>query len=269
MSAPGGARVGWRRPVAIDWKTFAFEIINFLVLVWLLRRFLYRPVLAAIDRRRAAIEQSLHDAKAAQDQAAQLEQRYQAQVDQWEQEHRRARTALHEELVGERDRQLRALEHDLEQARERSRALESQRQDARVRAADQEAAALAQRFVTLLLQRLAGPELEARLVGLSLEDLRALPDAGRETLRRALEETRGVAGIDSAFELTSAQQSDLTAALEALAQRKVACEFTTVPDLLAGLRITAGPWILSANLREELKFFLEATHDGRPAGATR
>lgn len=255
--------------MAIDWKTFLLEIANFLVLVWLLRRFLYRPVLGAIDRRRAAIEQSLHDAKAAQDQAAQLEQRYQTQVDQWEQEHRQAREHLHLELEAERDRQLHALEHDLEQVRERGRVLEGQRQETHIREADREATVLAQHFVTQLLQRLASPELEARLVVLTLEDLRGLPDDQLDALRRALEESRGVAGIDSAFELPAPQQQALTDALQALSERKVACAFTTVPDLLAGLRITAGPWILSANLREELKFFLEATHDGRPGAAAR
>ena len=35
----------------IDWFTVGAQIVNFLVLVWLLRRYLYRPVLAAIDAR--------------------------------------------------------------------------------------------------------------------------------------------------------------------------------------------------------------------------
>jgi F-type H+-transporting ATPase subunit b len=135
--------------------------------------------------------------------------------------------------------------------------------------ADQQAAAAALQFVTLLLQRLAGPELEARLVALSVEDLRELPEQQREQLRRALEESRGAAAIDSAFELPPPQQQALAGALERVAGRKVTCQFTSVPDLLSGLRITAGPWILSANLREELKFFMEATHDGRSGGAAR
>lgn len=253
--------------MSIDWTTFAFEIANFLVLVWLLHRFFYRPVLGAIDKRRLAIEQSLREAKAAQDEAAQLEQRYQAQIDQWEKEHREARERLHEELEEERNRQLRALEHDLDQARERSRALERQWEDTRTRRADQQAAALAQRFVTVLLERVAGPELEGRLLALCLEDLRALPAGRREALRHALEETRGDAGVDSAFELAPAQQESLTGALAELAGRKVTCRFDTVPDLLAGVRISAGAWTLSANLREELKFFMEASHDGRTGDA--
>ena len=39
----------------IDWFTFSAQIINFLVLVWLLKKFLYKPVLAAMEKRKAAL----------------------------------------------------------------------------------------------------------------------------------------------------------------------------------------------------------------------
>ena len=42
-----------------DWTTFALEIVNFLVLVWILRRFLYRPVTDVIARRAAEVEHRL------------------------------------------------------------------------------------------------------------------------------------------------------------------------------------------------------------------
>ena len=37
----------------LDWTTFILEIINFLVLVWILHRFLYQPVMNVIAQRRA------------------------------------------------------------------------------------------------------------------------------------------------------------------------------------------------------------------------
>ena len=49
----------------IDWWTLALQAINFLVLVALLQRFLYRPVTRAIARRRQQTEKSLADAAAA------------------------------------------------------------------------------------------------------------------------------------------------------------------------------------------------------------
>ena len=38
----------------IDWITVAAQIVNFLVLVWILQRLLYRPVTRAMARRKAA-----------------------------------------------------------------------------------------------------------------------------------------------------------------------------------------------------------------------
>ena len=47
----------------IDWFTVAAQVVNFLILVWLLKRFLYKPVLAAIDEREKRIATQLQDAE--------------------------------------------------------------------------------------------------------------------------------------------------------------------------------------------------------------
>ena len=45
--------------MAIDWVTVSAQIVNFLLLVWLLKRFLYQPVLSAMDRREQDIAERL------------------------------------------------------------------------------------------------------------------------------------------------------------------------------------------------------------------
>lgn len=52
-----------------DWSTLALQTVNFAILVWLLRRFLYQPVLRAIDARRAEVEKQYADAQAAETEA--------------------------------------------------------------------------------------------------------------------------------------------------------------------------------------------------------
>jgi len=52
--------------MGFDWSTFALQTVNFAVLVWLLHRFLYRPVLRLIDARRAEIDQQYAAAAAAE-----------------------------------------------------------------------------------------------------------------------------------------------------------------------------------------------------------
>ena len=47
----------------LDWTTFILELVNFVVLVWILNRFLYRPVMNVIDQRKAAIQRTLAEAE--------------------------------------------------------------------------------------------------------------------------------------------------------------------------------------------------------------
>jgi F-type H+-transporting ATPase subunit b len=54
----------------LDWHTLVLQAVNFAVLVWLLQRFLYRPVLRAVDGRRAEIDKQLADARKAQAEAS-------------------------------------------------------------------------------------------------------------------------------------------------------------------------------------------------------
>ena len=52
-----------------DWWTLALQTVNFAVLVWLLHRFLYKPMLRMIDARKAAVQKQYDDAQAAGDKA--------------------------------------------------------------------------------------------------------------------------------------------------------------------------------------------------------
>jgi len=66
--------------MSIDWITVAAQIANFLVLVWLLKRFLYRPILDGIDAREVEITQRMQEAVQAKEHAQSVEQAYQDKV---------------------------------------------------------------------------------------------------------------------------------------------------------------------------------------------
>lgn len=65
--------------MSIDWITVGAQIANFLVLVWLLKRFLYRPILDGIDAREAEISRRMAEAGLAQQQAQSAEAEYREQ----------------------------------------------------------------------------------------------------------------------------------------------------------------------------------------------
>ena len=49
--------------MSIDWITVAAQVVNFLVLIWLLKRFLYRPILDGIDAREKEIAERMGEAE--------------------------------------------------------------------------------------------------------------------------------------------------------------------------------------------------------------
>lgn len=53
----------------VDWWTLVLQTVNFVVLVWLLHRFLYRPVLRLMDARKAELQRQLDQVRALEDRA--------------------------------------------------------------------------------------------------------------------------------------------------------------------------------------------------------
>jgi len=62
--------------MSIDWITVLAQIVNFLVLIWLLKRYLYRPILNGIDAREAEISERMSAATLAEEKAEATEAEY-------------------------------------------------------------------------------------------------------------------------------------------------------------------------------------------------
>ena len=246
--------------MAFDWTTFALEIINFLVLVWILQRFLYKPVMNAIAQRKAAIEKTLADARTVEATALTLKQQYENRMADWEAEKAKAKAQLASELEVDRVRLKSELHASLEQERERDRALE-QRRTMELRQRQEEGALIeGGRFTARLLSRVASAALEETIRGLLIEDLPRLGDGELQSLRLACQAADAKVRITSRYALEEEQRSSLAQALGRLAAKPVFCEFGQDAELIAGLRISVGPWVLGCNLRDELKFFAETHH---------
>lgn len=245
-----------------DWVTFSLEIINFLVLVWILKRFLYQPVLQTIARRKAAIDQTLADAKARQADAGALESQYRDRLTEWEKEKQALRARAEEEINAERGRRMAALQGALEQEREKRRVVDERQMTEWRNRLEVEAVAQGSQFAARLLTRVAAPELEARLVALALEDLAQLLEAQLQEIKTACRDAQNKLRVASAFPLAQAERSALVQRFTEVTDANLSTEFAEDPRLLAGLRVSIGPWVMHANLLDELKFFTEAARHG-------
>ncbi len=244
----------------LNWSTFILEIINFLVLIWILKRFFYKPVLNVIARRRAGIEKTLEDAQALHNEAKALQKQYENRLADWDQEQQAARKTLDEEIQIERERQLSALQTTLAEEREKARFVAQRQLEASRLHNEKKALTQGAQFAAKLLTAVSGPELERRLIDLCLNELASLPTEQLNKLQATSGKSSDHIIVTSAHPLDSDTRQTLEHALHKTTAISGPVHYEQDKALMAGIRINVGAWILRANLLDELKGFMDFTH---------
>lgn len=244
----------------LSWSTFVLEIVNFVVLVWILKRFFYAPVRRVIERRREAVEASIAQAEQKRAEAKDLEEQYQSRLTGWEHEEKQARDRLQQEVAAERERLFADLRASLEKEREKARVLEQRRLGELGRQAQERAVSQGAEFAARVLAGAAVPQVQDRLFDMLIAELPRFWAANRGALAGGAGGGRPAVKVVSAFPLSEAQRQSLERTLGDLSGGGVFREYQQDPALIAGVRLNVGAMILRANLRDELQFFSEAAN---------
>ncbi len=226
----------------VDWFTVVAQALNFLVLVWLMKRFLYQPILRAIDERERRIAAQLAQAEAMQAEAAEQRAGYQRLTGELEQQRAEALAQAAQQASAERERligQARAAADAWTALRQQ--ALQNEARDlqqALVRRAQEQVFAIARKA----LADLASASLEERLAEVLTRHLRELGAEAQAQLAAALRSTSAAlpAVVRSAFELPAAQRAAIQRSLDDRFEAGIVLRFETAPQLVCGIELTAG-----------------------------
>jgi len=222
------------------------------VLVWLMKRFLYKPILNAIDAREKRIALALADAALKQTAAQKERDAFQKKNEEFDQQRSELLGQAKDEAKAERQRLL-------DQARQVSDALRAKKQDALTRELQtlhqdiarrsrEEVFAIAQKVLT----DLAGLSLEERMGAVFTQRLRALDDEAKTGLAAALKNSSNTVRVRSAFELPSTQREDMQQALNESLSSDIKIQFDTTPELISGIELTANGWKVAWNIADYL-----------------
>ncbi|CAO3454837.1 F0F1 ATP synthase subunit delta [Azospirillum largimobile] len=219
----------------IDGWTILLQAVNFLILVWLLRRFLYRPVLAVIAERQAATERVRSDAEAARQAAEAARRALEDQRATLPAERDRLIAAARAEAEAERaallDRARGEADHALEEARAR---LAEERAQA-LGALQRHAADLGTQLATRLLRDAPARALTRPLLEEACAAVEALPAARRQALADGTDPVP--VRLTAAGPLPDEDAAHARGRLAAALGRPVALELTEDPSLIAGVEL--------------------------------
>jgi len=223
----------------IDWFTIIAQVVNFLILVWLMKRFLYKPILHAIDAREQRIAKELADADTKRSEAENERKKFQKKNEEFDQQREELLSKAKDEAKAERQRLLNAAGQAADALRaKRQDVLKREQQslnDEITRRTREEVFAIARKTLT----DLAGTTLEERMSEVFTRRLRELNKEEKEGLAKALKTSSGPVLVRSAFELPSEQQSAIQHAMQETFTAETQVRFETAPDVISGIELTA------------------------------
>jgi F-type H+-transporting ATPase subunit b len=223
----------------IDWFTVGAQVLNFLILVWLMKRFLYKPILNAIDAREKRIAKELADADATKAEASKERDEFQHKNEEFDQQRAALLSKATDEAKTERERLL-------DEARKAADALSTKRQeslanDARnlnqaiTRRTQDEVFAIARKALT----DLATTSLEERMGEVFTRRLRELNGEAKAGFAESLKTASEPALVRSAFELPTEQRAAIQKTLNETFSAEIRVRFETAPDLVSGIELTS------------------------------
>jgi len=223
----------------IDWFTVIAQAVNFVILMWLLKRFLYGPILSAIDAREQRIAAELADADSKKAEA----QRERDQFQKKNQEFAQQRAALLSQATGEAKAERARL---LDQARQAADAMRARQEEAlRIEQqslsealrhhAREEVFAIARQA----LADLAGATLEERMTEVFLRRLRGLGETEIARMKSTSEASSSPLLVRTAFILPPAQRAAIETVVKDTLGSEAPIQFATAPDLVSGIEISA------------------------------
>lgn len=234
--------------MSIDWFTVGAQALNFIVLMWLLNRFLYKPILRTIDAREKQIasEAAAADAKMAEAQAGREE--FGQKNEELAQQRAEFLSRARDEAKEERQRLL-------DEARKAAAALSAKRLESLKSETDKLHHAIARRaqdevfaIARKALSDLATVSLEERVGEVFTRRLREMDGEAKAALAEAVKKAPEPALVRSAFDLPTEQRAAIQSAINEALSADVRVRFETAPDLVSGIELATNGHKVSWNI---------------------
>lgn len=239
--------------MSIDWFTVAAQIVNFLVLVALLRRFLYGPIVRAMEQREEELAERQRQAEAKLAESERLAQRHEHEL---------------ETLMRDREQRISAARDDAE--RERSRLLAESRDAIQRRRAEwlegfgrerhdllqqlqQDAGHAALHVARRALEHLADDGLEDRLIHVFQSQLDRIPQSRRDPIVRSMHDGVDPVTVRTAFEVTDARADQIRRVLQQSLNYTGRLHLEQDTNLICGMELETGGYRIGWNIRDYLQ----------------
>lgn len=234
--------------MTIDWITVSAQIINFLILVWLLKRFLYAPVIRAMDEREQRVTHRLKEANQREQLAEEQRKHYHQQQSELEQNRAQALKKASLEADSLKHSLLEDARAEVAEWRDKWQQQAMIERNTFLQSLQRRTANSVLTITRKVLHGLANTDLESQLIVTFIEKLNTLTQDQVDHLNQLDEPVKVV----TSFALDKAQQDQVTMAICKKLAVETTPEFTVSPELVFGVQLNIAEQALSWNLASYL-----------------
>jgi F-type H+-transporting ATPase subunit b len=223
--------------VLIDWFTIIAQIVNFLILVALLKHFLYGRVIKAMDERERKIASRLEDAEKKQEDAENEAASHRKKNQELEERRKEFLSQAREEAEKERKELVQKAREEIDQLQTRWHGAIRQEKDSFLRELQQRVKEQVCRIARRAMKDLADADLEGKIVNTFTERLNNLGEKEQEAITASMGDGDHPVTIMSAFEISSHDRQKITKALRNTLKEDIEVEYQTSPDMILGVEL--------------------------------
>lgn len=242
----------------IDWFTLIAQVVNFLVLVWLLKRFLYGRVIRAMDEREAKIAARLDEAAQKRAEAEQDADRFRAKERELDEQRELLLVRAREEAETRRQQTLEETRRDVEQIQ--AEWIESLQQE-KQQFLEEFRERIGSHVFTIVrraLKDLANAELQQQMIAAFLDRIERLERSERDVMVGAIRAAEHEVELRSAFPIAAEMREQITQRLREQLDDGAVVRFEIEPAIGCGIEIYAHSHRLVWNLESYLEALEES-----------
>jgi F-type H+-transporting ATPase subunit b len=237
----------------LDWFTLFAQIINFLILVALLKHFLYGRIIQVMDEREQRITSRLTQAEEKRKQAEEEAETYRNKTKEIEQQRRETLEQAEQDAESRRKELAATAREAVEQQKAEWKKSLEREQEEFLRDLQQTTGEQVYAVTRRVIQDLAHDELERQIVRIFLERLHSLSDEERDRLRAIVEQSQETVQVRSAFEMPEDLRQQIRTTLDDMAaDHPPDIAFVRSDDLLGGIELSANGQKISWSIRRYL-----------------
>lgn len=240
--------------------TFCFEIINFFVLLLILKKLLYQPIIQVLQDRQTLIEEQIQQAEVLKKDASKLKEAHQQYIEETENRKKEQIELIQLEVEQARNKQWKKLQAELTQEKQKHQNYLEIKERETANQIRESVINTALGYSTKILKLLTDEHLHQRLIEMALKALEKLPPEEIHIISQELKE-HGKVILISPMMLKEEQFSQIKTNIEKILGF---CPHFTVdiePELQAGIQLHMGTKLLNSTLSGNLDVFKSLLHE--------